>query len=75
MKNYTAIHGSQDAGENGIYTLGYGRMVLSSRELSKLGVNLIRVIANDWSDSTIRDLIARNEERMVKARRKRDGRK
>ena len=66
MKNYTAISGSSDAGENGIYTLGYGTMVLSARELDKLNVQLSRVVYADWSDTAIKSLIAQNEKRMAK---------
>ena len=66
MKNYTAVSGSSDAGENGIYTMGYDAMVLSSRELDKLGVSLSRVVYADWSDTAIEDLVAQNEKRMAK---------
>jgi hypothetical protein len=72
MKKYTGVWGSGDAGENGIYTQGYGEQVLSSRELDKLGIELIDVISRDYADSTIESLIAQNEERMARAREARE---
>lgn len=57
MKKYTAICGSGDAAENGIWTQDYKRQVLSARELHALGVELSEAIYHDWSDAAIDALV------------------
>lgn len=68
MKKYTGIWGSGDAGANGIYTKNYREQVLSSYALHRLGIELVTVIKNDWSDTTIESLIVQNQERMAEAK-------
>lgn len=68
MKKYTGVWGSGDAGANGIYTEDCNEQVLDARALDKLGIELVAVIRNDWSDTAIDGLIIQNRERMASAK-------